>query len=907
MSPVDLGPQSPENFSTPLDQRTLWTRSSCSRTVCSSTLRGWSMGMNHNVNEVIKKAELTDRDIDIKELFKIKVNPEDSEDSKERCIDYSRVVVKKPWGYEYLIFQNEAVAAWILYLKPGPGTSMHCHPNKKTSLIVLENEAVCTTLNEVITRRAGEGLMIHKGAFHQTKTTSKSGAFLMEIESPVNKQDLLRVKDEYGRVGKGYETVDRHAFTHNYNYLTLSEPEVYYNVTKRFGQCTVTLERIKTENDLEDIMALDEDDIFSVLKGTLLDSCGKSVVEVGDTTTVGDLRKAESLRLGGVLEILVVKKHDTVIKISDVIMSFLKSQNVREVFFVPGDANVHMIDSLGRDGELNYTCSQTERVASMAAGAYSKLTSELGVLLISSGASGTNAITGVADAWTDSAPLFVISGQATAEEPSDSGIRQRGNKFLNIIDIVKPITKHAVSVTDPKDIRACLQEAAYWACEGRPGPVWVDIPVDIQGMTIDERELETFEPKGAKEASIALGSKVSEVVKLLKDSKRPVILAGNGIRLSDAENKFLELIGKLGVPILTSRRGADLVPDNHPLFFGRPGAYGQRRANFVIQNSDLLISIGARLSLPQIGRNYKAFARAAKKVIVDIDKKELGKKTLKADVGINASAKDFIEILLGEAEKEKLPDYSRWIEKCREWKKKFPPATGELYEHKEFINPYLFIDAFSAQLEENDVIVVDGGPVMNYVMQTFKFKKGQRMVSSIGVELPGFALPGSIGASIGNGRNQVVCLTEDRGFQVNIQELQTIIDNRLPIKVFVLKSEGHSNIRKIQREYFGGRYIGTDNETIFGSPDLVKVGKIYGFGTFEIKKRQNLKRQIRKVLKSDDPAICVIQVDKDQELIPRIVLNVTTEGKWEARPLEDMYPFLDRETLRENMIAELSE
>ena len=851
---------------------------------------------------MIKRLEVTDRDKE--ELAKIKVNPEDIKDD---FFDYSKVVVKKPWGYEYLIFQNESVAVWILHLKPGAQTSMHYHSNKKTSLVVLEGEAVCSTLNEEITSPAGQGLMIAKGVFHQTKITSKNGAFVMEIESPVNKRDLVRLKDEYGRVGKSYETVDKHAFTQNYNYLTLTEPEIYYNVTKRFGQCTLTLKRIITEDELEELLALDEGDVFSVLKGNLLNNSGKTVVEVGDTITVKDLKIAKDLKVDEELELLVIKRHDTVIKVSDYIMSFLKLQNVREVFFVPGDANVHLIDSLGRDEELNYTCNQTERVASMAAEAYSKLTSELGVLLISSGASGTNAMTGVANAWNDSAPLLVISGQASSDQCDDSGVRQLGNKSLNIVDVVKPIVKYAVKIADPEEVRYHLEKAAYLAREGRPGPVWVDIPIDIQGMTIDERELKAFEPDDAKETPIELSKQVSEVTELLKNSKRPVILAGNGIRLSGAENKISELLKKLKAPVLTSRRGADLMPENHPLFFGRPGAYGQRRANFAIQNSDLLISIGVRLSIPQIGRNYKAFARAAKKVIVDIDEKELKKKTVKADIEINASAKDFIDKLLEKIEKEELPDYSKWVDKCKEWTKKFPPASKELYKHKKFVNPYLFVAAFSEELKENDVIVIDGGLVMNYTMQTFKFKKGQRMISSTGVELLGFALPGSIGSSVGNSRKQVACLCEDRGFQVNIQELQTIIDNRLPIKIFILKSKGHADIRKIQREYFGGRYIGTDNETLYGSPDLVKIGKIYGFETFEIKKPQKLKKQIREVLKSEGPAICEIQVDENPELIPRIVLNVNTEGKWEARPLEDMYPFLDRKTLKENMIVGILE
>ncbi|OGO45010.1 MAG: hypothetical protein A2Z05_07535 [Chloroflexi bacterium RBG_16_60_22] len=594
-------------------------------------------------------------------------------------------------------------------------------------------------------------------------------------------------------------------------------------------------------------------------------------------------------------------------KVSDYIMLYLKSQNIKEVFFVPGDANVHLIDSLGRDGELNYTCNQTEGAAAMAAEAYSKLNSELGVLLLSSGASGTNAVTGIASAWIDSAPLLVISGQASSDQSDDSGMRQLGLKSLPVADIVRPVTKYAVEITDPATIRYHLEKAAYQAREGRPGPVWVDIPIDIQGMTIDYTRLEGFQPDSEKKPPQGLGGKLSEVMKLLKNSQRPVVLAGNGIRLAHAEDKLLKLVEKSGVPVLTSRRGADLVPEDHPLYFGRPGAYGQRRANFAIQNADLVISIGARLSIPQTGRNYRAFARAAKKVIVDIDEKEIKKKTVKADLGINAGARDFISGLLKRVEKEKLPDYAAWVGRCREWARKFPPLAKELYRHRQFVNPYLFIAAFSDGLKENDIVVVDGGPVMNYVMQTFRFKKGQRMISSIGIELPGFALPGAIGTCVAHGRRQVICLCEDRGFQVNIQELQTIIDNELPVKIFILKSRGHASIRKIQREYFGGRYIGTDDRILFGSPDLVKIGTIYGFTAFKISQPKDMKGEIKQALEARGPAICEVQIDGEQELVPRIVFDVNRNGKWEAKPLEDMYPFLDRKTLKKNMVVDTLE
>ncbi|HIJ98657.1 TPA: hypothetical protein H1005_01805 [archaeon] len=850
---------------------------------------------------MVKK--LSPTPLDREALEKIKVNPADIANN---FFDYSKVVVKKPWGYEYLIFQNENVAVWILYLKPGAQTSMHSHPNKTTSLVVLEGEAICSTLSDNFKRTAGEGLMIGKGVFHQTKVVSEHGAFIMEIESPVNKRDLVRLKDKYGRASEGYETIDKHSFTPNYNYLTLGEPEIFYNLTKRFGQCTITIRKVKDSSDFSDILNLGDEDIVCFLSGNILGN-GKSVGGAGTIAWAKDLKSIEQPQIKDELTALIIKRRDNIVKVSDYIMSFLKEQGVKEVFFVPGDANVHLLDSLGRDGELNFTCNQTERVASMSAEAYSKLTSNLGVLIISSGASGTNAITGVSNAWVDSTPLFVLSGQATLDQGHENpSIRQLGNKSLNIAEVVKPITKYSVKITDPSTIRYHLEKAAYLAKEGRPGPVWIDIPIDIQGMAIDAIELRSFELPETQSSNNYFEKQISEVVELLKNSKRPVILAGRGIRLSKAGKEFLKLAELLKIPVLTSRGGADLIPETHPLFFGRSGAYGQRRANFVVQNSDLLISIGARLSIPQIGRNYKAFARAAKKVVVDIDSNELSKKTVKIDFPINSGAADFILALTAKlkALNSKLI-FSDWLKKCREWSGKFYPTKFESYKHKKFVNPYLFVEAISDELKEGSIIVVDGGSVLNYVMQTFKFKPAQRIILSYGLELPGFALAGAIGASVGNNRGEVICLCEDRGFQLNIPELQTIIDNRLPIKIFILKSRGRSDVRKTQKEYFGGRYVGTDNEILFGSPALAKVGKVYRFATYEIGKSTNLKKQIRKVLRAKGPVICEIQIDKEQEIIPRIVFTVKPDGKWEAKPLEDMYPFLDRKTLKENMVVEL--
>jgi len=831
-----------------------------------------------------------------------RISPESS-NIKNNLNDYKKVVVKKPWGYEYLIFQSKHSAIWILYIKPDHQTSMHCHPQKKTSLIVLEGKAECSSLKKSTIMSLGHGLIIDKGSFHRTKAISKNGCFVMEIETPVNKHDLVRLKDSYKRVGKGYETIDKHKFSPNYNYITFGESEVYYNITKRFGQCTLTIKQVKTKNDIDAILANNAgSNLLSLLDGELHNN-DIPLMEPGDTITVATLKKQNILSISNNITLLITNNDDSQIKVSDYIISFLKSLNIDHVFFVPGDANLHLMDSVGRDEAINYTCFHTERAAAMAADAYSKLKGDFGVLITSSGASGTNALTGLANAWTDSSPLIVISGQATSDQFSELGIRQLGNKSLNITDIVKPLTKYAIRIDNPMKLRSILEQAAFYAKKGRPGPVWIDIPIDIQGMIIDNRNQKKFNSPSINSNTNQLSMDVKNTLKLLRNADRPVLLVGNGVRLSGAVSIFHKLVDKINIPVLTSRRSADIIPNNHKLYFGRPGAYGQRAANFIIQNSDLLLCIGARLSIPQIGRSYKYFARNAKKIIVDIDVSELQKKTISADIAANEDAKIFIDALLNEIINENLPVYDKWLAQCKTWIMNFPPHEEKGYSHKEYIDPYLFIDILSKQLSTNDTIVVDGGSIMNYVMQTFIFKKGQRMISATGVELQGFAIPAAVGCTLVNSKTNTICLCEDLGFQINSQVLEIIREKDLPIKILVFSSVGYASIRKIQREYFGGRYIGTTNK-LSKAPDLLKIGETYGFETCEINSANNLEKQIKNVISSKNSIICVIKLDRYVDLVPRIVMDVNSKGEWEAKPLEDMYPFLDEDLLNNNMLVD---
>lgn len=817
--------------------------------------------------------------------------------------DYSKVVVKKPWGYEYLIYQNDTVAVWILYLKSGAQTSMHCHPNKKTSLIVLDGEIECLTAESSWIRKAGDGLLLEKGVFHQSKAVSENGAFIMEIETPINKRDLVRLKDLYGREKMGYESSTAHSLNiQNYNYLSLAGISGLYNQKKRFGHCSLTFRKIENEL-LSEISQNPDDDVVSVIRGSFFSKHQNKTLTIGDTYSVLDLKNFFRFEPSDGAEILVVKRIDTDVKVSDYISRFFKRNNLSTIFAVPGDANVHLLDSIGREEGLQCIALQNETSASLSAEAFGKLAKRPAVLMISSGGSGPRALAGISNSWIDSTSLFVISGQARSDQSDDGAVRQLGNKSLNIIDIAKPVTKYSIQVCDPLMVAYHLEEALFYTQHGRPGPVWIDIPIDILGMTVDENELQHFTP-ATKTKSAKSISKINKVISLLKKSKRPVILAGNGINLSGAREEFNKLIDLLKIPVLTSRRGADLIHNEHPLNAGRPGTYGQRYSNFIIQNADLILSIGSRLSVPLIGRNTEAFGRAAKKIIVDIDKAELNKSTIKADIAICSSAYDFISEFL--AENPTIQTYDSWWKQCLKWKDEFTPLA-EGYAHTSSINSYLFLNTLSKKLLKNDIIIIDGGAVMHSAMQVFEFRENQRLISSTGLELPGFAIPASIGVSPVNSGRKVICICEDRGFQNAISELQTIIDYKLPVLIFVLQSQGNSTVRKIQKDFFGGRYVGTDSAILFGSPDFLTIGRAYGFTVCELKNPITFENELDVVLSKQGPVLVSVSVDSEQELIPRMGFTIKDDGRWIAKPLEDMYPFLDRELLKKNMIIDILE
>lgn len=589
------------------------------------------------------------------------------------------------------------------------------------------------------------------------------------------------------------------------------------------------------------------------------------------------------------------------VKLADYVFDYIKKLGVKDVFMLSGGGCMHLCDSLGRSG-LNYICCLHEQGATVAALAYAQYKNDFGVALVTTGPGSTNAVTGAAGAWVESAPLIIISGQVkTADISGESGVRMLGFQEAPTVDIVKPVTKYAVTVKNPQEIKYHLDKAVYIAKAGRPGPVWIDIPLDVQAAKINPARLKGFKP--VKASSRPLKQKARKIISMIEQSQRPVIMAGYGIRLSGAENVFLKLVKMLGFPVLTTWKGADLLTDDNAFFFGRPGTAGQRGANFILQNSDLLISLGARLDFGQIGYEHSTFAREAKKVIVDIDNAELKKFRFKIDMPVVADCGTLIRELISLKPSGK--KRGEWLDYCARVNEKYPVVLPQYKKKKNYVSTYILAEEISAQMKEGDIFVPgSSGMCSDIPMQVFKFKKGQRSLNSPGIGSMGFGVPSALGACVASGRKRVICTNGDGGFQLNIQELETIRRLNLPVKFFVLNNDGYGSIKTTQRNYFSGLYVGSDSSSGVTLPDTVKVAKAYGFESFYIDKTTAIKQTVKKILASKGPAICEVMIDPMEAVAPKVSSAVGSDGKMFSKPLEDLYPFLPRPEFQKNMIIE---
>jgi acetolactate synthase I/II/III large subunit len=594
-------------------------------------------------------------------------------------------------------------------------------------------------------------------------------------------------------------------------------------------------------------------------------------------------------------------------KVSDWIFQYLAALGIQHVFELTGGGAMHLNDSLGTCKRIEYVCTQHEQAAAMAAEAYAKVTGDIGVCLVTAGPGGTNAITGVAGAWLDSTPLLVLSGQAKrADLKGHSGVRQMGVQEVDIVGIVTPITKYAVTVMEPGDIRYHLEKAVHLARTGRPGPVWIDLPLDVQGATIDETSLRGFDPAEGAVSGLAsvdeIAAAVRRSIELLNAAERPVVLIGNGVRLGGARAGMRRLIDRLGLPVLTTWPAHDMVPDDHPLMVGRPGPLAPRGANFTLQNSDWLLALGARLDLVVTGYAPQNFARAAAKIMVDIDAAELRKMKGTVGIAVHADAKDFIDEMTRQIGAVQARDRPEWNARWREWKTKYPVVLPEYRNQSDGVSTYVLGEAISEASSPDDVIVSgSSGAGIEIFCLAVKLKEGQRLFLTTALGAMGNGLPALVGACLANGRRRTLCVDGDGGLQLNIQELETARRLELPIKLFVLNNDGYASIRTSQSRYFG-RLAGADATSGVTLPPLKKVVEAYGLRYASIETDRNLAGQVRELLDSAGPVVVEVMTPREEPRAPSLSSMRQPDGSMVSKPLEDLWPFLPREEFLSNMI-----
>jgi acetolactate synthase-1/2/3 large subunit len=595
-------------------------------------------------------------------------------------------------------------------------------------------------------------------------------------------------------------------------------------------------------------------------------------------------------------------------RVADYIAEFFASKGVDTAFVVTGSGSIRLIQGLSNYG-IKYVCTHHEQAAVISALAYMRVSRKPALVVVTGGPGACNTFIGLADAFLDSLPLFVLAGQENLEFMSNkNNLRGKGVQGIDMVSATKNITKFSHSLTDVSELKFVLEKAFLEAYSGRPGPVWVEIPQNLQSAVVVDNfpEFQAFKPN----AKPNLEEKLIKVIELINDSKRPLFLVGHGIRLAGAESLLKLLLSRMSIPALVSWQAADLVPNDHPLYVGRSGVYGQRFANLALQNCDLLITLGSRIAIPQRGFKDEYFARAAKKVIVDIDISEIKKFKFDIDVDIEANVYDFIEQFLELCDTSKVkPNWAEWKKEIENWQSKYPMVSNEIRKNSNGVNSYVFIEKLSKYLTPSHVIVTDMGTSLTCTHAAIQLKDGQRLITSTGLGEMGYGLPGAIGAAIGGAGRPVVLIVGEGGFMFNIQELQTLKHLNLNIKIFLLNNNGYLTIRHTHKALYPNEIIApaTGVNSGISFPNFKKISRSFGFKYLKIKSNHNLSRKIRKALKFKKTIVTEISMPEFQELTPKIVLRLKPDGSFIDTPLEDLYPFISRDQLKNEMRIPLIE
>jgi acetolactate synthase I/II/III large subunit len=599
-------------------------------------------------------------------------------------------------------------------------------------------------------------------------------------------------------------------------------------------------------------------------------------------------------------------------KCSDIFAQFLKEHQITKVFGIVGAGDAHLFDSISRLGYTEIISVHHEQAAVMAAGAYYRASGRLSAAIVTTGAGSTNAVTGVVSNFMDSIPCLIISGNEKAIHcGSDNPLRIWGVQGYDSVDMVKKVTKYAKLVSEPSEVLYELEKAMHISLEGRPGPCWIDIPMDTQSKNIETSQLKKFSPPKSpdffpeKSSEDDLEILVSKISEKLKGAKRPLLWLGHGIRLAGAHERLEELFEKWSIPALVTWQGIDMIDSDHPLVFGRAGVYGQRAANFILQNCDYLLAIGTRLAYPQVGYDLKELCRDAEISVVDIDPLELEKFKERFDLRVCADAGSFLEKFIPHGSSNNPSQYSQWISYCQNLRTRYPFIGEEHADTEEFINSYRFMERLNKDLPEKVCVVTDMGTALLSGHQVLKMKKTQRLFTSTGLGEMGYGLPAAMGAAATEDFPQVVCLNCDGGMMMNLQELQTIAHHQLPVKTVIFNNDGYLMIKHTQKNLFKGNYTCTDKKSGVTCPDFKKVGDVFGFPTYRVRTWEDYEEVVPKFFADNRPAFLEVFMDPEQFFHPKLGLAVQEDGGLISPPLEELSPFLSREEVKEAMLIGL--
>ena len=590
-------------------------------------------------------------------------------------------------------------------------------------------------------------------------------------------------------------------------------------------------------------------------------------------------------------------------KFSDYLANYLYKKKLRNIYCVTGAGSMHFNDSIGSHKGLNVIYTHHEQSAAMAAEGDARITRLPGVVNVSTGPGGTNTLTGVTGAWIDSIPMLVISGQVMKKDiGTTKGMRQLGVQEADVTSMAKPVTKYCTTLTDPYDIELVFDKAIETSLQGRPGPVWIEIPLDIQSVKLNLKKI-----KKTKNIKRNINKGLSKIVKnkiisLITKSKKPIIISGYGIRSAKAEKEFLKFVNLTKIPIITSWNTIDIINTNSKNVIGRSGVFGDRASNYAVQKCDLLIVLGSRMSTAQVGYMDELFSVSSKKIYVDISKKELNKKTFKADLKINQDVKKFLEEINKELIKKfkYKNNFVTWRDRVLYLKNRYKTVLEHQKKVKNYTNSFRFVDQLCKQLQNKDIVVTDMGTSFTCTMQAFNSKGSQRLFTSSGLASMGYGLPASIGACFGSNKNRVICIAGDGGLMFNLQELQTIVHYNLPIKIFLIDNDGYLTQKLMQIKNFK-RYVGAHPSSGVSCPDFKEIGKAFKIKTSVINDDLNMKPQLKKILKDKKAHLCVIKIPPMQPLTPRVVMKMNKDGSFDKVGIESVAPFLDDKEHIENL------